>query len=822
MTHFSALNFQEFDTVKNELKKQIGLIMDRHPVFSTALIARRCFASKSASNEYHFGRPGIPVTLRELDEKLSRDIVTFDHFKHCATVMAERMASAVKGEFQSESKTIGKEVAKMIKGTTPSAAPATGNKGGKKGGKQQQQQENSASSEESENAAPPPAKGKKQPVNAARGTKRGAAASNTPAAKTSKAAASKTEPAPTPNKRGGKKGQKPADAAASNPPPPPPKATPAKGGNRRGGKKGAAATAASTSNPGAAAGQNENVPSSGKTTILVSPTQAPAAKAPAKAAGGGRKRKAGKALSPVNTNRGKLPKTDKGKGAAAITAKIIAGSPGSPTKIAVAGNNVVNLSALTQPLPPHVVLPTTPLGANQVQNLSGIMRSSAPPPQLIQLRPTGTGAGSTMQIRPVRAPNAPLAPGQRPGGAQFFKIVGGKPVQISATNLHRLPAGALTTLPPQGRVMYMQRGPAPAASVASAAATATTQQPQGNKIILLSNKGGSGAGGVMTGVAKSGATTTIPQPPSIVRIVSPNSSGKLAISPGSPTKLTTLRPAIGGGAAGASGPILLRTVAPRPGGPPIQLPIAPLPKSALNSQGKAQANDTSAATAKAIQVLLPKSPLPQNATSLKGVTPSSLKGVTPVSLKGVTPVTTTTTTPSGAFVWTNSTRANFKLSSRINFASLDKFKNVVNKDVHFILANIVTEDKSNEFSFRLHLKREAPATTGKGKKAAQASSQQAYLELEAKAKVPTAQEWSLKVKTEPPVFLVSGGNFLADFPAVRIPKDVADKPFVDYELHIDKCSPTQVATGKGAVAKAAAAAATSPAPKRGGRKVASK
>jgi hypothetical protein len=133
---------------------------------------------------------------------------------------------------------------------------------------------------------------------------------------------------------------------------------------------------------------------------------------------------------------------------------------------------------------------------------------------------------------------------------------------------------------------------------------------------------------------------------------------------------------------------------------------------------------------------------------------------------------------------------------------LDKFKNVVNKDVHFILANIVTEDKSNEFSFRLHLKRE-PVKSGNKKDVITES----YLELEAKAKVPTAQEWSLKVKTDPPVFLVSGGNFLSDFPATRIPKDIADTKFVDYELHIDKCSPTQVATGKGSVAKMAAAAA---------------
>ena len=197
--------------------------------------------------------------------------------------------------------------------------------------------------------------------------------------------------------------------------------------------------------------------------------------------------------------------------------------------------------------------------------------------------------------------------------------------------------------------------------------------------------------------------------------------------------------------------------------------------------------------------------------------------------------TTTTTTASGAFVWTNSTRANFKLSSRINFSSLDKFKNVVNKDVHFILANIVTEDKSNEFSFRLHLKREpvksvTSSNANKKDDTTAATATESYLELEAKAKVPTAQEWSLKVKTEPPVFLVSGGNFLSDFPATRIPKEIAEKPFVDYELHIDKCSPTQVATGKGSVAKMAAAAAATaasaaaggqPAAKRG-RKVAAK
>ena len=75
--------------------------MDRHPVFSAALIARKCFATKSASNEYHFGRPGIPVTLRELEEKMSRDVTSVYQFKHMAKVMSERMVASVKGNIHS-------------------------------------------------------------------------------------------------------------------------------------------------------------------------------------------------------------------------------------------------------------------------------------------------------------------------------------------------------------------------------------------------------------------------------------------------------------------------------------------------------------------------------------------------------------------------------------------------------------------------------------------------------------------------------------------------------------------------------------------------
>ena len=952
------------------MKRQIGLIMDRHPVFSTALIARRCFASKSASNEYHFGRPGIPVTLRELEEKMMRDVSTEEHFKHMAKVMVDRMVSSVKGEFNSEAKTVKTEVEKMLKSEeektetkseTKASSSSVNNTTARK--KRGSNKENNATSggDKTDTSVSATAESK-QPVNAKSGQpqktrgRRGNAAKKTEAVETEvkteveaevkaevnaevkaevktevkndvkpatakakkTAAAEKSAPVPA------KKAKKSEPIAESEQPPPPPKKATARG--RRGNaaakktevkaeekpevspevkteikteveptaaaakKAAAAAKKAEKSTAKKRGQQNENVPSSGgvatddkdakssSTSTIVVAAEAPAKpktasaaeiieKVTAKPSGAGRKRKNATALAPVNSNRAaKVQKTlspvapgvakvvtAASAASAGVAAKIIQGSPGSPAKIAITGNNLISLSSLTQPLPPQVVLPTTPVSATQVQSV----KSTAPcPPQVIQLRPAGAvgsaaGGGSSMQIRPLRAAGVVGGTGPRP---QFFKIVGGKPVQIS--NLQRLPAGtALQQAPAGSRVVYMRApGPGSAAGGASgaqatsavatssvvtatattaAASAATAAAPQvatsstGNKIILLSNKGQaipvSGKGGVGGG-------------PSIVRIVSPNSltttsGGKLALAPNSPTKV--LRPA-----TGATGPILLRTVAPRPtstAAPPIQLPMAPLPKSALTnnpttaavtvtSDGKAKIVSQNDTTAKAIQVLLPKSPLPPtNSNIVASSTAPAAVTAAPVSPQkspggGIT-TTTTTTTASGAFVWTNSTRANFKLSSRINFASLDKFKNVVNKDVHFILASIVTEDKSNEFSFRLHLKREpiGGGAASKAKKAAATAGepQQSYLELEGKAKVPTAQEWSLKVKTEPPVFLVSKGNFLADFPAVRIPKEIAEKPFVDYELHIDKCSPMQVATtaGSGTTASTTAAAASSPTPK---------
>ena len=100
-----------------------------------------------------------------------------------------------------------------------------------------------------------------------------------------------------------------------------------------------------------------------KATTVASPNQA-------QKTTGGRKRKSGSALAPVNSNRGaKVLKTATAAatGTRVAAAKIITGSPGSPVaKIAIAGNNLVSLASLTQPLPPHVVLPTSPIGNLQL------------------------------------------------------------------------------------------------------------------------------------------------------------------------------------------------------------------------------------------------------------------------------------------------------------------------------------------------------------------------------------------------------------------------------------------------------------------------
>ena len=130
-----------------------------------------------------------------------------------------------------------------------------------------------------------------------------------------------------------------------------------------------------------------------------------------------------------------------------------------------------------------------------------------------------------------------------------------------------------------------------------------------------------------------------------------------------------------------------------------------------------------------------------------------------------------------------------------------------NKVVRFFLANVVTEDKSNEFSFRI--KREL-VNSGENN-----AIPEYHFELEAKAKVPTTQVWGLKLDPGAPISQESVGQFRSDIPGTRINKQIADKPYVDYALHIDKCSPIQIAKMATAAAVNAASGGSPPPAKRG-------
>jgi hypothetical protein len=84
------------------------------------------------------------------------------------------------------------------------------------------------------------------------------------------------------------------------------------------------------------------------------------------------------------------------------------------------------------------------------------------------------------------------------------------------------------------------------------------------------------------------------------------------------------------------------------------------------------------------------------------------------------------------------------------------------------LASIITEDKSNEFSFHLSQQKE--------------EENKDYWQLGVRAKNVSEHVWHLKVKVEPPVFLVNNGSFKQTMANFRIPKDISDKAVVDYEL----------------------------------------
>ena len=591
-----------------------------------------------------------------------------------------------------------------------------------------------------------------------------------------------------------------------------------------------------------------------------------------------------------------------------------------PTKINMPtihpGGKVVNIASL---------LPTSPN-----PRMSSPTQLRAGTQQLIQIRPGNlqlqtqgpamTGS-SLVQIRPPSSvmnaiSNTTLRPQQMqaggigsagsiigaPGGPQFFKIIGGKPVQLSGAASASLAnststkltvptiSGPTSSAAGQGpRIVYVRKGPGgnaipvggngtsmPMTSTTTTSSTSPSKAQ--NKIILVSNKnqgGGSlsGKGQVPQGVVK------------LVGGANPLSPGGTQLAPGI---LSSLRPVAvtssGGGGKGAnSGPVLLRTVMPKPQAgvfqktiqpnPSIigvvpQLPNVPIPKSKLNdktTKSSSAGTGTKMSVATSVEQLLPKRPIPPQKVSIGGSgtgppPPKIFKRVIsgPVSTTGnlILPSTGSlilpsnmipsppnsqplslkqpqqqVTTISGPFVWKNSSQTNFKLSSRINFASFAKFKEsqvaaeaaaaaasgsnkkdsgkkgkgkanldslANSEEIHFTLATIVTDDKSNEFTFRLNLKNDPKDPKGNS----------TFLELEARSKKPhNDHKWNLKVKTNPERYLVSGGCFKTDDGvslgnagksknaaknavnetcAFRIPKEISDLKFVDYELQIDK------------------------------------
>ena len=595
-------------------------------------------------------------------------------------------------------------------------------------------------------------------------------------------------------------------------------------------------------------------------------------------------------------------------------------------------------------LPTKINMPTMQSGG-KVINIASLLPTSPNPrmhsptqirpgtQQLIQIRPgnvqiqsqgSSLAGGNLVQIRPPNQvlnaiSNSTLRPQHlqaggsiigAPGGPQFFKIIGGKPVQLggsASAGLVNSTSGKITVPTISGpssstagqgpRIVYVRKGPGgnaipvgghgsplpitskPNISGASSVSPSKLQ----NKIILVSNKNQIPGGSV------TGKNQTLSTPQGIVKLV--GGPGGSTMAPGStqlaPGILSSLRPvAVSNTGSGTkvtgSGPVLLRTVMPKPQAgvfqksiqptPSIigvvpQLPSVPIPKSKLNaktattSSAGSRTKMTVASSATSVEQLLPKRPIPQQKVSVgRGTGPPPPKifkrvisgpGTTtgsmilpstgslilpsnmipsppntqPLSLKQPQQQVTTI---SGPFVWKNSSQTNFKLSSRINFASFAKFKEsqvaaeaaaaavsgsskkesgkknkgkttgetaiASSEEIHFTLATIVTDDKSNEFTFRLNLKNDPNDPKGTA----------TFLELEARSKKPhNDHKWNLKVKTNPDRYLVSGGCFKTDDSgnsgknkgasnkvnetcAFRIPKEISDLKFVDYELQIDK------------------------------------
>ena len=862
---------QEFLAVRQMIKEGLAAVMKDHSTFSAPLIAKKCFLAKVRPNEYHFGANGNATTLRELSEKINKDISTLDHFKKAYGDLFHRMKEFLKPEYEAEINKMTEEIDSMIAESvkeipaTPVKAPAVNKK--PVGGKNKKQQKEDEDKNEKMDIDVEKIETKKEKVEVKEKEKAAAKPARGKAAKQQKKVTEKEEKVqePEPEIKDEIDDVKPEVAdeserkcgicskelsspmyqciddhvvchiclhASERGYCPICRKT---GKNRRPKRHENVATLKTSKSDATELKMDVDEP---KTEVEVpekkeaneldvkikSASEPAVAHTPVVAMeepqGKGRKRrgkndvpiegetkeKTKKVSTPVKQKR--LTKAEKKLLEAKANAVAVASAE---TKI---DENVQppKLEALfaagaASNLPKSVLLPTAPI----VQNLL----PKSPQPQVaavqaFQLRPTtgnlqilasptGLAApGSPPQFR-MQA-SSPGHPSIRPQGLQFFKIVEGKPVQIGGSLVTtgdgsaiqpRLPTSPLpiqanaqpkllyvrnpvpttssttiapvttannltgavtaTNSPPQPKLFYV-RHPVPASTAAPTTTpnnltTSTRPQLAQKQIILLSKKA-PGNAHILTPVSPTNSQ-------GIVKLVSADGNGDGAkVMLGS--NVARVAP------SQLQGPVLLGPVGtlPSPPLPAPQLPNVPLPRAVLNSN------------VDKTQALLPKSPLPQ--AQIKGApAPVKMTSALPTA-----PALATTTAPKSdsvvnkAFVWKNSDKTQFKLSARFNFDLFREYQKAhPNKDIRFALASIVTEDKSNEFSFHLSQQKEEGDESGG-----------CYWQLGVRAKNVSEHVWHLKVKVDPPVFLVSNGTFKQTMANFRIPKEVSDKAVVDYEL----------------------------------------
>lgn len=96
------------------MKEGLSKIVKAHPNFATGPIARKCFATKGKSDEYHAESKGVPLTLMELSLKIEGVFQSTDHFADASQRMTTRMKEFLKTEHNDEVSRIGKEIEKLI------------------------------------------------------------------------------------------------------------------------------------------------------------------------------------------------------------------------------------------------------------------------------------------------------------------------------------------------------------------------------------------------------------------------------------------------------------------------------------------------------------------------------------------------------------------------------------------------------------------------------------------------------------------------------------------------------------------------------------